>query len=128
MSKKTVSARVRVAAALMAVLFGGPLGPLAALHDRADDPTCVPPAFVDARTLPSVGLALEGSPTDHCVVCHWLSGFRLLGSAPPLGAAGDAPSIAVAFPPVSLGDLHFVLGIPGRSPPLASVDRSAVSS
>jgi hypothetical protein len=125
MSRNAVSARVRVAAALVVVLLGGPLGPVAALHDRADDPACVPPAFADTSTPPSVGLAFECSPTDHCAVCHWLNGLRLLGSAPPLGAAGDAPSIAVTFPPVSLGDLRVALGIPGRSPPLASVHRSA---
>ncbi len=126
MSKKAVSARVRVAAALMAVLLGGPLGPLAVLHDRADDPTCAPPALATTSTLPSVGLSFECSQTEHCVVCHWASGFRLLGSGPPLGAAGAAPSIPVAFPPVSLGDLHVALGIPGRSPPPASVHPSAV--
>lgn len=110
---------MRIAATLLAVLLWGPLGPLAALHDPTDDPTCAPPSQLGADRLPSVEPVYECVDAEHCVVCHWLNGFRILAAVPVLLDAGAAPVGAVPVLRVAVGDRPVGLRLPGRSPPPA---------
>jgi mono/diheme cytochrome c family protein len=112
--------RPLVGVALLVLLSGGPVGPLAVLHAVAVHLTSCPvPPAGEHDSLGQGGAGASARPF-HCAACHGLASNRALLTARPAWPGVPAPAGRVRAIVVPTGSQGALPDVPARAPPVAA--------